>query len=177
MDYAKIFGSPGATDLLHSMGSIRNTGMDLWNKMMQDAYNLYSGKESVTQLPYFGQMQSGFQDQIRKVMQQIMAQAQSRGVASPSIGNWQDILAKGGGDLIQQLFNTAEMGGQNAWSNWKGLRDAMANASLTSDQIEAQKQIAKMQQINQSAYGGISQAIKAIMGGISGGMGGGMMGG
>jgi len=148
---------------LASQKGVKWQGMDLWNKMMTDALEMYSGKKSATELPYFGQMESGYQDQINKMMKQIMSQSQARGIPlNNMIGNWQEMGAKGTGDLIQRLFGQSQQGAQPAWNNWL----SWLRGVLDKNKIKADQETAKMQMINESAMGGI----KMLGGGIAGGL-------
>lgn len=160
-------------DFLNAYKGARNTGMGLWDKMLQDAMGIYSGQKSVQELPYWnrmeGQATAGFTDQFDKMIKQIMAQYQAKGIPMPNF-NFEDLMAKGSSNLYSQLYNQAYnqalTGGQTGWGNWMSFRNPTLQAAMQQAAIDAEQQRAKMQMISSNIMSGIQMGGKAAAGGI-----------
>ncbi len=167
-------------DFIKSFKGARNTGMGLWDKMLKDAMGIYSGDKSVTELPFWnrmeGQATAGFNEQFDKMIKQIMAQYQAKGIPMPNL-NLDDLMAKGSSNLYSNLYDNAykqaTQGGQQGWQNWTGFRNPTIQAAMEQAKIDSQESQAKMSQMGGNIMGGILPTSGGIAGGIQGAKGGG----
>ncbi len=124
----------GTLNLIKSYKGIRNTGMDMFSKMMEDAMSLYSGNKAVTDMPYWGKMEAGYNDMFSKQLKQLYEQFSSRGISGGALasimGNAGDLNAKGIGNLIEQAYQQAMGGGQTAWNSFLSMRNPNMQAAM-----------------------------------------------
>ncbi len=119
--------SPSDLGFISNYKGIRNTGMDMFSKMMEDAMSLYSGNKAVTDMPYWGKMEAGYNDMFSKQLKQLYEQFSSRGISGGTLasimGNAGEMNAKGIGSLIEQAYQQAMGGGQTAWNSFLSMRN------------------------------------------------------